>query len=242
MVKRVPKSKQKVKKIDFQIYVKFPPLEPIRTDKLKNLPSPFVTEHDVSIPSDTRHLLFARRRGFAKDKNPIHAIEAFLIATEARLFPPYWVLMWIRDAFQKYHDGQGRLSMDKVMQLSGLRGKRTAFSLIFNSMRDDLIFHDVWLLNFLFRISIENAAEMVVRRFEATPNWNTTGFKIAIPTPKYIREQYQARGKRMFDSAETRHVYGQWTANEAGRFLALFPKDSYEDYERKIKKIISDMD
>ena len=226
----------------FDVYVKNPlPIEWTTKKDLQRIPSPFVFELDPEMLNDHGLLLSMRRGAFERTKNPVMAIEALLIAHEAKLFPPLWVLEWLRDTFKAYHAAQGRKSMDSVMGLSDRRGKRHAFTHLFIEERNNILFHDMWRLNSFLGISQGDAATMVAERLKETPNWNQTGYPMRLPTSKWICEEFQ---KTIWNrSTVDKNIFaeGKWTKNQWENFLSKFPKHTYENLLPQIKKAMSSL-
>lgn len=215
-----------------ELWVKEPPAGFTPIEDLGKLPSPYTTEIDKELSFETCMLLTMRRRQFKKTKNPIFAIEAFLIARESKLFPPMWVLNWLGEAFKKYHSGQGTQSLEKMFGLVPGRGQSPLFKALGEEERDEMLALDVWRLRTLFNVSIETAATMVSRRLEETPDWNKSRYALHALSAKTIEDRYKKKWKKLLDLPDLRHRYlSSLTKMEADEYLKSFPPDSYKPEE-----------
>jgi hypothetical protein len=211
------------------LWVKYPPIGTFPLEGLKKLPALYTTEMDTEIPVESRLLLIMRRSQFEKSKNPVFAIEAFLVAREAKLFPPLWVLDWLGESFKKFHAAQGKQSLEKIMGLVPGRGQTPLFKALFDEERDEMLALDVFRLTTLFKISIEDAASMAARRLEALPNWNKTAYRLNSISEETVRDRYKRKWKKVFDTPEGRQrLLRIWTKKQADEYLKMFPRDSYE--------------
>lgn len=181
------------------------------------------------LSAESRLLLKMRQRQFEETKNPIFAIEAFLIARGEKLFPPMWVLDWLGTAFKTFHDAQGMQSLERILGLVPGRGQSLLFKALIENQRDEMLAVDMWRVIVLFNTSIETAAEMVISRLKETPNWNKSVYKILILSVDTLVDRYKRKWKKLLDATDTRHRFlSRWTRSEADAYLKRFPSDSYQ--------------
>lgn len=100
--------------------------------------------------------------------SPLAGIEAFLAALHFGFYPPQSVLRWMEQALLKWHEHEGRMSMDEAM---GLRGFKTpVFKAALLHDRDERLMLEMDNLIFLGATRPE-AAGLVARRMEQE-DWN----------------------------------------------------------------------
>jgi hypothetical protein len=180
------------------------------------------TEDDLSL----EFLFEAKQHFFENSKNPVYALEAFLIADKAGSSPPSWVLSWIGDAFKKYHASLGNEDLDKLLGFKRGRGENKAFKDIMINERNSILLGDMARLRAYFDISVEEASFMVFRREEETSDseFNKTALKIPKISDRRLQDLYNSNPwceewrkeiKKVGPSLEKRQNY-----------LKYFPKDS----------------
>jgi hypothetical protein len=120
----------------------------------------------AAVLSDARMLLRARRSEWEKDRNPVVALEAILIAYKGGLFPPIWALKWFCERLEEWYPGNDKTRLDEVLGLRS-KGKGTwpAFKRAIQANHYARIREDVGLLRCL-GLSLEGAAEKVARAME----------------------------------------------------------------------------
>ena len=210
------------------LWIKEPPSGTSPIEDLSKLPSLYTSEMDEELPIVSRLLVISRTSRFQETKNPILAIEAFLIAREMKLYPPMWVLDWLEKSFKTFHDAQGKQSFDKILGLVPGRGQSPLFKTLIEEERDQMLALDMWRLIVLFNVSIDRAAEMVARRLEDAPRWNKTAYEIRPLAEKTLVDRYKKKWKKVFDSPEQRHrLLRSWTKLQADEYLKKFPADAY---------------
>jgi hypothetical protein len=181
----------------------------------------YITETDI----DTLTFLGLRMKeeSFQKTKNPIYAIEGFLLAKNANLYPPFWVLEWLSKGFEEYYKSNGRKPID---QLLGFTGR--VFKKLIEEDRDEWLMINIWRLTRFCGFNEKIAAKMVSQNLKNTPGWNKTGLKIRTPDGSTLTTKYSAGGwQHKFDSfngfvemEEKRFKDKKWK----GRFLKSFKK------------------
>ncbi len=200
-------------------FVELPPDGAVNADLAKGTPS----------PTATRIHLKASELGFAQTKNPIYAIQAFLIANGSGLFPPLWALDWVNEGFQRYYDGQGLVSLDKALGIAKGRGENSPFKALIEQERDDQLARDIFRLTTLFPISANEAATMVAERIKNTPNWNKTAYKsLKALSPATLEDKYSRELKASWDTPLNRKILKEgWSPSRAQEFLNSFPKSAW---------------
>lgn len=252
--KQKPKEKLRKKKAlfkeesiekTFPIYTLHPPIREFQGDIIES--DTWRAEHlnkkpahmtEIELPGDSPNYipLICRKGQFEKTKNPIYAIEAFLLAHEAGLYPPLWVLEYMTKVFWEYHNSKGKKSLDKLFELNKRGRHSKKFKLVLIEDRNQMLMRDVFRLSVL-GYSIINASEMVVRRLEET-DWDKTGLKLESLNAGSIEQIYLRTWKKIFDCKRNHKFITEWLKNNKDAFLNTFPKDCFELYKPlKTKKI-----
>ena len=210
------------------LWVKEPPAGLFPTEVLDKLPSPYLSEWSDDVSDEARFILMGHKMRFEEDRNPIFAIEAFLTARAAKLFPPAWILAWLEEAFREFHDGQGKQSLEKILGLVPGRGQSPLFSKLLQDERDEMLCLDVWRLMTLFNTSLETASAMVEARLNETPYWDKSTYELRSLSAKTIADRYMKKWKRLFSAPDMRHRFlCSYTKAKADKFLKSFPSHSY---------------
>jgi len=229
-------KKEKAKPIlikDISVFTRFPPdSNDIKYFEFQNWPDLYnqVRQHlrgcqgyvaDFDIETDTSILLHMRQMSFEKTKNPIYAIEGFLLAKNANLYPPFWVLEWLSKGFEEYHKSNGRKPID---QLLGFTGK--VFKKLIEEDRDEWLMMNIWRLTRFCGFNEKTAAKMVSQNLKNTPGWNKTGIKkIRTPEGPTLASRYSAEGwAHIFDSYPEESIKRFKDKKWKGRFLKSFKK------------------
>jgi len=223
---------------DFVIssFVRYPPAEDLTIDDLHDLKlciselddcgDTFKLEEDD--PFDARMLLVMKKGEFDRTKNPIVAMEAFVIAHQARIFPPMWALTFFAENFEEYHASLGEVSLDKVLGLSRGKGQPPAFKELINSERNDNIIQEAYRLCHMFDISREKAAYMVFRRIEdmnEQGEWNKTSLNIRALSEDTIRDLIN-RGQDSFNDPDIHSQLSLLPLDEKLQWIKPYPDDS----------------
>ena len=178
-------------------------------------------------PSDTPagvHIL-SLKISYQKTKNPVYLIEAFLLAMQAKLYPPLWVLREMETAFQEYHDCAGKVALDKILGLNEGPGHRNRFWTFAKAERDFIILEDMRILRTVFKISVDNAVEMVERRMESPIDNSGVGIKaISFEAIKKLwREKGLSYSALFEESIKENPLFHDKEAQR--KYLLLFPRD-----------------
>ena len=121
---------------DLEIFTKYPPTGRIPVDEIEKLPPAHIPEWDSALSADTWLRLAIKRSEYKKTCNPVMAIQAFLIAHDAGLYPPAWALSWLLDAFRAFDAAQGKKRLDKLLRTTRGRGQDPVFKTLLNDERD----------------------------------------------------------------------------------------------------------
>lgn len=159
---------------------------------------------------------------FLENKDPVYAIESFLLSRRAGAPPEESVLQWLEKCLKGWHDGQGKKTLDSIMELHSGVSRKSRFRKLLLNQRDEMAVLDIARLKHL-GARIEDAAEMVCERLKKE-KWDHTlwedlpGLSVTTlvgkykksPMRKYWRDEWKARGLN-------------WSGDEVGRYLDLFP-------------------
>jgi len=105
---------------------------------------------------------------FREEKNPASALEAFIAINEAGFYPPDDLLDWLSECFQKWFLGGGKTNLEKILKLSMIASGNTPAIESFRKHQRNLhIINEITHLMEAFKLSQEDAAEMVADRMEA---------------------------------------------------------------------------
>lgn len=205
-------------------YTLHPPEGEFRVDELPQIPAN-VPENGIDV--ETNISLKMKKSEYEKTKNPLLIIEAFLIAHEAGIYPPMWVVNFLYAGFKEYHDSQGLKDLDKLFGLKKGKGQSFIFKSFIEEDRDSILCLDVYRLQTAFNYSVEEASYMVARRLEETENWNKSPFKINKIREETIKDRYLKKWKKIYDKDFIRDEILSWTKEEKKKYIKQFPEDSY---------------
>lgn len=162
--------------------------------------------------------------------NPVHAIEAIILAHDAGLYPPLEVMDWLVSCLREWHEKGGRITMDKAMTLKSPKGGQNA-----NAMREavkaqfqDELMIELNKLRFVFDLTIQEAAGMISARLAKNSNWNRTPF----PLPSYeegtLCDMYKKRKCSKYISDDVVEEFRAFSDEKKREIVALYPRHSYE--------------
>lgn len=199
---------------------------------------------ELDLPIEVMAGLTTKLIGFRSEENkPIYALEAFILAMENDLHPPFWVLDYLKSIFIKFHSSQGKESLDHLFGFGLNKGKPTGKmfkALLLEELQVKLCM-DVYKLNMLYGFSVAEAAEKVQRKLEETKDWNQTVFtfryksqgdSLSAPAPgaEWIADLYMRKYKKMFKSSHDLFLkqFNEKTKEEKAAYLRTFPTDKIE--------------
>ncbi len=176
-------------------------------------------------------------------RKPIFAIEAFLIAHYAGLYPPIWALNDIAERFKKWYGRQGKTSLDRFFGVDTYKGETPIFKLDMIRERDESLCLTVFTLRYLFDFTLEEASQMAARRLEETKNWDRTGFNLRLITEDTIKDKYKRIYHKNFKSGEFVEDLSNWSNKKKLEFLKSFPENAFpvekgktfDDLKKKLK-------
>jgi len=162
--------------------------------------------------------------------NPVHAIEAIILAHDAELYPPLEVMDWLVSCLREWHEKGGRITMDAAMALKSPKGGQTA-----NAMREAIkaqfkeeLMIELNKLRFVFDLTIQEAAGMISARLDKNSNWNRTPF----PLPSYqegtLCDMYKKRKCRSWIPDNVVEKFRAFSDEEKREILARYPRHGYE--------------
>lgn len=189
---------------------------------------PHVGEHELDLNDETAGLI-TKRDSFLQTGNPVLAIEAFVLACRAGLYPPTWVAHFLAERFQHWHNRQGRSSLDTLLGLRPGRGRDPAFKRLFIEERNEILTIDMARLVAL-GATIDEAATMCAERLKNTENWNQSGWSmksIDVPT---LRKLYRASTFK----GNGAYYLNRWSADQVRNWLRLFPSYSMPETLKKL--------
>jgi len=161
---------------------------------------------------------------FRKTRDPVVAIEAFLLARQARIAPPRSILNWIEESFQQWYEAQGKKSLDSVMGLRGGKGQVPVYKAALIRDRNEMLFSDMARLRCcLPGITLEEVAHAICARLENTPAWNQSQWKLAELDAQTLIRRYKSWPLRRLWEETLKGYCPGWSVEQKQRYLALFP-------------------
>lgn len=240
--------------IYYNYFVKHPPEGSLTPEELEKM-SLFIGEHEMrteklmvknedGIKLPVSFYITLRVNQFKETKNPVYAIEAFLLAHEAGLYPPLSILNFMADIFKKYHEMLGKVSLDRVFGFRNYKGQSPAFKqVLMADERDSTLMMDIYRLRRLFGISVEKAAEMVNKRLKGIPDkeWDKTGLKIEKLSYDSLRDKYLRKWIKILEQDDhdeiTARGFSKWTEEDKIEYLKKYPPVSIPEKLRQKYKI-----
>lgn len=159
--------------------------------------NPYFAKH-VDLSLETFVTMECRYSSFKKTGNPIYVIEAFLAAHKENLYPPFWVLDYIAEAFEEYHKLQGTKPLDEVFKLKVGKGQTPLMKSLLEDERDEMLCTHVFNLCLLFKISMEDSC-FIVSQFFVEEDWNKTLYDMREISEETIKDKYIKKWKKIFD-------------------------------------------
>ncbi len=195
-------------------------------EDLNSIPAHF-TEMQLDILGEAYIPLVCKKSEFNENKNPVLAIEAFLLAHENGFYPPLWSLNYMYKIFNAFWTSNGKESLDKLFGFTPGKGQTPPFKALFNQDRDQVLMLDVFKLN-LLGYSIDKASYMVSRRLAETKEWDKTGLNIKELSQSTIKDMYLKKWKKVLDHERGRKPVLDWLKRKKKSFLNNFPKDCFD--------------
>lgn len=196
-------------------------------NRLQELQDPYVLI-DKSDPA-VAFALMINRLLFIVESDAVHAINAFITAHEANLYPPLWVLNFLYEIFSQWQKQDCKESLDKLLGLKGLkrRGKRVSYTEAINlTKRNHELSDEVYCLKFLFDFKLYEACEAVSERRKETHK--------EYVYPKTLETIYIKKFSKNFEKDDfLRESLRKWTNEEKAQFLRTFPEESLPQKNRQ---------
>jgi hypothetical protein len=163
---------------------------------------------------------------FVTDHDPIALLRCFVMAMDLEVIPPAPILTAVKEAFQQVLDGQGGITLDTAMKLTGT--KQGQWTAVARNRTDN---EQKWLATILFDLTEGfgftgiQAAERLNRFIETHPGIIT--LRQADDRSESLRDQYTRTWKEKFrfdtiTPADFRHPHS-WSPAFQDRFLKQFP-------------------
>ncbi len=177
---------------------------------------------------DPRVEIHFKKSRFEATKNPVYALEAFLIADNNSILPlSPWVTDWVANAFRKYHASLGEEDLERLLGFKKGRGQNKAFKdVMVRDERNEMLLGDMARVRAYFGVTVEDAAYMVFRREDETPDseWNKTRIKIKKISDRRLQDLYNSNPwceefKQQIEKSGP-------TFEKKKNYLKKFPEDS----------------
>lgn len=196
-------------------------------NRLQELQDPYVLVNKAD-PAVTFSLL-TNRILFMVEPDAVHAINAFITAQEANLYPPLWVLNFFYEIFREWKKQDCKTSLDVLLGLKGLkrRGKRVSQTeAIKLNNRNHELSEAVYRLKFLFDFKLYEACNAVSARRKETHK--------EYVYPKTLETIYIKKYSKYYEkNDDLRESLQKWTKEEKAKFLGTFPQESLPDEKRQ---------
>ncbi len=157
---------------------------------------------------------------FKETNNPLYVFHAFLIAHEAGLHPPQWVLNYMAKKFDELLKKDGPKSLDVLFKFTKKgKGKQTPpLDRILIRQRDSELMDRMVMLETLFGCKVYEAVKMVHEKFCVKDNQNMIGLSTLerIHSRLYDVEWYET----------CREIFSKWTFRKKRNYLKAY-SDSY---------------
>ena len=149
------------KEIYDYVYVGHPPEKGLNVEPpdLLKLPNTYIAYYDLPIEWFPR--LGVALREFQETQSPLAALETFLFANKAKVYPHLAVMDFLAKAIEEYFEGKGKKPLEKCIGLIAEQGQRKIFTKRSLEGRDGFLCSQVYILMTLFEVSLDEAANMV---------------------------------------------------------------------------------
>lgn len=175
-------------------------------------------------------LLDMKGKCFEEKKESACAIEAFIIAHRAGVYPPMWALDYIAQVFSDWHKLKGEKKLDDLFELNTQRGQRKAatyFERGERGRRDFELCKDVLALRCIFGLTIKQASCIV-----------STSVDRAADTIEDIYKKGYGKTFKGNDWDALRQVFSNYSVEKKIKLLKRFPLQT-KDLPSKIQKWLS---
>lgn len=227
---------------DMYILTKYSPKEHLSDAELCKIPAYFKPTSKEDLDKQFWTTLIGMGVAFKKTKNPIYAIETFVFAHKAGIYPPLWVLNYMAEIFDDWKNLNGKKSLDELFELKPMPGQAPLYQKDKEERRDEMLCMDVYALNTFFDFTIEEACYMAARRLEESDNWNKTSLDLKAISADTIKDRYKRKWGKiirfLYDSGELQELNQK---EDKIAFLKQFPKDSFppnKPLDQIIKEVV----
>jgi hypothetical protein len=205
----------------WDIYTKYPPNRFFNNaEEVTQMPGHIAS---CDLPPDIMADLEIKKDNFKKTGNPVYALEAFLEADKAGLYPHRWVISWLLRAFRSFQKSNGKGNLNQLLGFKKGKGKRTiGFKEIEIQKRNYELLYDVSTLQAIFDFKVEDACKMVEKRINKKLSWRTM-------LDLYGKDAWHKKHTHLM----RRHF--KWSEEEKREYLKQYPSDSYEWRRGKLK-------
>ncbi len=180
-------------------------------------------------------VLMSKERAFKEKKNPILAMEAFILAHKMKTCPPLWTIDFFADAFKKYHDKLGLVDLESILGLKGVGKRGGALKPLLDEQRDGMLMTDLFMLTRPpLNFNISQAANMVARLLESIPEeeFNKTWINIKKIKATTIEDRYRKHWKDFFMIEPVIKIHDEWLKKNHVEFMTKF-KSALSEVELK---------
>jgi len=228
-------STSKKDNFSYHVYTKYPTNGEFKTtEEISQLPGHIAS---CDLPPDVMANLDIKKDLFEKTGNPVYALEAFLEAHEARLYPPWWVINWIIPAFRSFQKSNGEGNLNRLLGFSKGRGQDVVgFKERALQTRNESLLNQVGVLRSVFNISLTGACKMVGNRIAKYSNLyeKETGIVISKLSWRTLYDLYSDNlENKKWEGFQRRNL--KWSEEEKRKYLKQYPSNSYEWKGGKLK-------
>ncbi len=174
----------------------------------------------------------SKTRTFRKTKNPVYALEAFLLAQQEKIEIPKSILEWLTSCFRKWHDGQAKESLDRIMGLKVGKGRTPPYKAALIDDRNEMLYEKMAVLKSL-GLRLEDAAEMVSRGHEEARDWNISKWTLPTISAESLFSGYVRWSGRHTVQEYLSEELPKWSRECVREFLSIFPSDSVSGLARE---------
>lgn len=241
--KKRANGSEKIQGSTIALYVKHLPVAELLGDEVPLLP---VKEWDSSVPTDVWVTLLLRRVAYQERGDAVALIEAFLLAHDAGLYPPMWVLDALAKGFHTYYKRQGKKPLADALGLNLGPGKSQFKQSAIEELHEQLALQ-MYQLRLCFSLSVADAAVMLEAKLKRSPVVNTTEWKGL--GKNYVAETFSRNYSRWRKAARLEESVTNpfhpdnkdhpWTKAQRRSFLTSFPRESWDHLIKKCPRLHS---
>jgi hypothetical protein len=161
-------------------------------------------------PNEIAFLIGERQKIYDQTGSPLAAIEAFLLAMDAKHPPPNWALTMLHEALGRWHTDHGNASLDTCFRLTPGQGQTPIFKQELRRNRNGALCFEIFILqSVLPALSVEEAAGIVADTYRV----DEPG--VPMLSASTLKSQYDHTWRKRFEAdgfmQECRAGYAQWT-------------------------------